>query len=74
MKDEAAMITLDGTSYAVADLPDAARDVVISLQFVQGRMQQLQGELAVSQTAYARALKAELAGTPGAALSLERSQ
>ena len=77
MNEQAAIITLDGRSHAVADLPDAARDVVISLQFVQARMQQLQGELAVSQTAhvaYARALKAELAGTPGAALSLEPSQ
>ena len=63
LKDEAAMITLDGRSYAVADLPDGARDVLISLQFVQARLKQLQGELAVSQTAhvtFARVLKGEL--------------
>jgi hypothetical protein len=56
-------ITLDGASYAVPDLTQTARDKLQSLQFVEAKLQQLQGELAVSQTAhvaYARALKAEL--------------
>ena len=56
-------ITLDGASYAVSDLAQTARDTLQSLQFVKAKLHQLQGELAVSQTAhvaYARALKAEL--------------
>lgn len=61
-------ITLDGASYAVTDLAQSARDTLISLRFVDARLQQLRGELAVSQTAhvaYARALKVALAQTPG---------
>ena len=56
-------ITLDGASYAVSDLTQTARDTLQSLAFVEAKLRQLQGELAVSQTAhvaYARALKAEL--------------
>ena len=41
-----------GRSYAVVDLPEAARDIPGSLQFVQARWQQFQGALAVSQTAH----------------------
>ena len=65
-------LTLDGQLYAFADLPHVAHDTLASIQFVEARLQQLRGEMAVSQTAhvaYARALKAELAQTPGAALS-----
>ena len=72
MNDTSDTLTLDGQLYAFADLPDVARDTMVSLQFVEARLQQLRGEMAVSQTAhvaYARALKAELAQTPGAALS-----
>ena len=61
-------ITLDGQLYAFADLPPVAHDTLASIQFVEVRLQQLRGEMAVSQTAhvaYARALKAELAQTPG---------
>jgi hypothetical protein len=56
-------ITLDGASYAVTDLTRTARDTLQSLHFVEAKLRQLQGELAVSQTAhvaYARALKSEL--------------
>ena len=56
-------ITLDGARYAVSDLAQTARDTLQSLQFVEVKLRQLQGELAVSQTAhvaYARALKFEL--------------
>lgn len=56
-------ITLDGTIYAVTDLTQTARDTLQSIQFVEAKLRQLQGELAVSQTAhvtYARSLKAEL--------------
>jgi len=61
-------ITLDGQLYAFADLPPVAHDTLASIQFIEVRLRQLQGEMAVSQTAhvaYARALKAELAQTPG---------
>ena len=62
-------ITLDGMSYAVSDLTQTAHDTLQSIRFVEARLQQLQGELAVSQTAhvaYARALKAELEQHPPA--------
>ena len=56
-------ITLDGASYVVSDLTQAARDTLQSLQFVEEKLRKLQRKLAVSQTAhvaYARGLKAEL--------------
>jgi hypothetical protein len=56
-------VTLGGLTYGLAELPQPAREAVKSLQFVEVRLKQLQGELAVSQTAhvvYARALKVEL--------------
>ena len=68
MNDTSDTLTLDGQLYAFADLASVARDTLISLQFIEARLQQLRGEMAVSQTAhiaYARALKAELAQTPG---------
>ena len=68
MNDNQQTLTLDGQLYAVSDLPPVAHDTLVSLQFVEARLQQLRGEMAVSQTAhvaYARALKAELAQTPG---------
>ena len=67
MNDNQQTLTLDGQLYAFADLPPVAHDTLMSLQFVEVRLQQLRGEMAVSQTAhvaYARALKAELAKTP----------
>jgi hypothetical protein len=65
-------ITLGEFTYALAELPQLAQEAVKYLQLVEVRLQQLHNEMAVSQTAhvaYARALKAELAKTPGAALS-----
>jgi hypothetical protein len=56
-------LSLDGQLYAFADLPPVAHDTLASIQFIEVRLRQLQGEMAVSQTAhvaYARALKAEL--------------
>ena len=67
MHDNQQTITLDSQIYAMSDLQHVARDTLISLQFVEARLQQLRGEMAVSQTAhvaYARALKAELAQAP----------
>ena len=63
MNDNNPTLTLDGQLYAISDLPQVAHDTLGSLQFVEARLQQLRGEMAVSQTAhvaYARALKAEL--------------
>ena len=67
MNDNQQTLTLDGQIYAFSDLPPVAHDTLVSLQFVEARLQQLRGEMAISQTAhvaYARALKAELAQTP----------
>jgi hypothetical protein len=72
VNDNKQTLKLDGQIYAMSDMPPVARDTLVSLQFVKARLRQLQGEIAVSQrahVAYARALKAELAQTPGAALS-----
>ncbi len=77
MNDNKQTLTLDGQLYAVTDLPQLGRDTLVSLQFVEARLQQLRVEMAVSQTAhvaYARALKAALVQVPGAASSLEPSQ
>ena len=66
MDDKAALLTLEGKSYTISELSQVARDQLVSIQFVEARLQQLQGELAVSQTAhvaYARALKTELEQT-----------
>ena len=68
MNDNKQTLTLDGKLYAFADLRPIAHDTLVSLQFVEARLHQLRGDMAVSQTAhvaYARALKAELAQTPG---------
>lgn len=51
-------ITLDGATYAVLELTQTARDTLQSIQFVEAKLQQLQGKLAVLQTAHA--LKAKL--------------
>jgi hypothetical protein len=58
---------LDGLLYALDELPHFARDTLISLRFVEGRLQQLRGGFSVSQTAhvaYVRALTAELDQMP----------
>jgi hypothetical protein len=68
VNDNQQTLTFDGQIYAMSDLLPVARDTLILIQFVKARLRQLQGEIAVSQTAhvaYARALKAELAQTPG---------
>lgn len=55
-------ITIDGTSYALASLSQAARDTIASLQFVEVQIQQKQNEWAIADTArlaYSNALKCE---------------
>ena len=57
-------ITLDGTEYDIDNLSEAAKAQVANIQFVDARLQQLNNELAVSDTArigYSNALKSELA-------------
>ena len=61
------IITLDGASYSSVGLPQTTHDLLKSVEFVGERLQHLQGDLAVSQTAHvahARALKEELTGKP----------
>lgn len=64
-------LTVDGITFNTEDLTDRGRAVLASLQFVDGQLQRLRGEIAVHSTArqsYAQALKAELdaAATPAA--------
>jgi hypothetical protein len=66
MNYNAASLTLEGYQYALADMTQVAQDQLVSLRFVEARLQELDDEMAVSQTAhvaYARALKAELKQT-----------
>jgi hypothetical protein len=63
MHETSPTITLDCAAYAVSDLTQTARDTLQSIRFVEAKLQQLRGEMAVSQTAYvayARALNVEL--------------
>ena len=56
-------VTIDGKRYALDALSEEAKAQLASLQFVDGKIRELQGQLAVFQTArqaYAEALKAAL--------------
>ena len=56
-------VTIDGTEYERSNLSDAAISQLGNLQFVDTRLQQLQNELAVADTAriaYTRALRNDL--------------
>ena len=77
MNDNKQTMTLDGQLYAVTDLQQVVRNTFSSLQFVEARLQELRGEMAVSQAAhvaYARALKAALIQVPGTVASNTPSQ
>ena len=55
-------ITIDGVDYLLSDLSDNAKMQLKSIQFVDEKIQQLNNELAVSDTArigYTNALKIE---------------
>ena len=57
-------ITIDNIEYNTEDLTEAGRAQLNSLQFLEGQMQKIRGEMAVYQTAqqaYINALKAEIA-------------
>ena len=56
-------ITVDDVEYNLDDLSDEAKTQILNIQFVDAQLQQLNNELAVSDTArigYTNALKAEL--------------
>ena len=56
-------ITIDGIDYKLDDLSDNAKAQLANIQFVDTQLQQLNNELAVSDTArigYSNALKSEL--------------
>ncbi len=53
-------VVIDGQEYALDQLSDAAKQQIASIQFVDGKIRNLQAELAVMQTArmaYVNALK-----------------
>ena len=60
---EVQTLDIDGKSYELDDLSDEAKAQIVNIQFVDNQLQQLQNELAVSDTArigYTNALKREL--------------
>ena len=57
-------VTIDGKKYSLNDLTEKCKAQLNNIQFVDERIQQLQNELAISDTArigYSNALKLELA-------------
>jgi hypothetical protein len=64
MADEERKVTVDGVEYKVDNLPENARAQIVNLRFVSERIQQLNNELAVANTArvgYQDAVKREVA-------------
>jgi len=62
-------ITVDGKPYDLKDLPEAARNQIVNLGFVDRELARLQAQVAAMQTArnaYAKALQGELSSLPGA--------
>ena len=65
---DAHIITIDDVEYNLDDVSERAKDQLLSIQFVDAQLQQLNNEWAVSDTArigYTNALKAELAKIDG---------
>ncbi len=59
-------VTIDGKPYDLESLPDAAKNQLTSIQFVDRKIAELQAELAVCQTArnaYVKALSEMVAKT-----------
>ena len=60
---ENAKITIEGVEYSMENLSDNAKSQIVSINFSDERILQLQNEVAISNTArtgYLRALKADL--------------
>ncbi|WP_269603687.1 DUF6447 family protein [Prochlorococcus marinus] len=56
-------ITIDDKEYNLDDLSNQAKEQLASIQFVQGEIKKLEGQIAVYKTAYAAytsALKSEI--------------
>ena len=56
-------VTIDGTEYNLDDLSDKAKEQLGSLQFAQGEIRRLEGQLAVFKTAaiaYSSELKKQI--------------
>jgi hypothetical protein len=49
--EEEIELTVDGVTYKLSELSDAAKEQVASMQFVDAQMVQLNAQLAVYQTA-----------------------
>ena len=67
-KKQADVITIDGTEYELGKLSDSAKEQIVNIQFVDARIQQLQNEWAVSDTArigYSNELAKELTVSNG---------
>ena len=63
-KTVAQTITIDDVEYNLDDISDKGKEHLLSIQFVDSKLQQLNNEWAVSDTArigYTNALKAEIA-------------
>tara|TARA_B110000008_G_C16542069_1_gene392719 strand:+ start:238 stop:453 length:216 start_codon:yes stop_codon:yes gene_type:complete len=61
--DRQQKITIEGTDYKLDDLSDAAKAQLSNIQFVDTQIQQLNNELAISDTArigYTNALRNEV--------------
>lgn len=61
-KDQADQIIIDGTEYSLSSLSEEAKMQLANINFVDEQIQQLNNELAVSDTAkmaYANAIKNE---------------
>ena len=61
--DNERVITLDGKNYEISKLEVSAKKIIDSIDFVDGRIQELNNELAIADTArigYINALKSEL--------------
>ena len=61
---DAQIITIDDVEYNLDDVSERAKEQLLSIQFVDAQLQQLNNEWAVSDTArigYTNALKSELA-------------
>lgn len=53
-----AIITIDGTEYKASDLSDEAKAQLLSIQVTDGKLAELNAEIAITQTARAAYAKA----------------
>ena len=61
-------LTFDGKEYSIEDLSEGAKQQILNIQFVDERIQQINNELAIADTArigYSRAIKNEVSKIDG---------